>query len=165
MDNVTKELAEKALNELLTTMSRYAKERPYDTEGICALSTGITAVLPIASCVSIAETSGVNCENKSLSVSEAAKELEHYRNTKSQSLPAKEVGGMQNKAAVEGIEGSLKKFYEEIKDECKTYGELKRRISMEAKRVAWNKRELGICINSMLLKFLDEEISSLPIQG
>ena len=89
MENTTKELAEKALNDLLAAMSHYANERPHCTEEfaskseyIKALSIAIAAVNPIVSYASITEALEVNCENKYLSASEATKELEHYRNAK-----------------------------------------------------------------------------------
>lgn len=58
MEDATRELAVQALNDLLKTISHYAKERPYDTEVITALSTGITAILPIASNVPISDLIG-----------------------------------------------------------------------------------------------------------
>ena len=69
----------------------------------------------------------------------------------------------ENSVAVEKVEDSLRGFYEEMKEGCKTYGELRKKIAKEAGNITWSNPSVGECLKTVLTKFFNEEIGNLHI--
>lgn len=66
------------------------------------------------------------------------------------------------------IEAEVDQLYEKMKSECKTYGELEKKISTHSREKSWNGNDIEKLISDKIKRRYQEEIqkiSLLPIEG